>query len=512
MKDKIRISDLISAGGVFTDGDWVESKDQDPNGEVRLIQLADIGDGKFHNKSNRFLTENNAKRLRCTFLEEGDILIARMPEPIGRACILPELKTKAVTVVDVCVIRPNSNDVYVPYLKFLINDNSFRNEILKHVTGTTRKRISRSNLNKIKFQLPPLNNQSRIAKVLSDCEALIQKRKDSISLLDELLKSTFLEMFGDPSINPKDFPIKKLSEFYVNPKEGTKCGPFGSALKKGEYKLAGIPVWNMDNISNDGRFVKGNRLWIEEKKFEQLSGFATESGDIIISRAGTVGKMCVLKTKQPKSIISTNLIRLRLNSETLLPIYFVSLMTFFKGRVGRLKTGADGGFTHMNTTVLDKLLFPYPSPKLQLEYSNIVDKTEEIRQQFQVSLKELENLYRCISQKAFSGELDLSKIEITDMEEKEPTKPETEPVGEPYQVGKATLQDNKVNIDKIIKNNFADVSFTFQQLDEAIQNTGVYVKYDAIKDFVFKSLEGEDSFLEQLFDDKKREMKLKIRV
>jgi type I restriction enzyme S subunit len=75
--------------GVFKDGDWVESKDQDPKGEVRLIQLADIGDGEFLNRSNRYMSSMKADKLGCTYLCKGDLLIARMPEPLGRACIFP---------------------------------------------------------------------------------------------------------------------------------------------------------------------------------------------------------------------------------------------------------------------------------------------------------------------------------------------------------------------------------------------------------------------------------------
>lgn len=69
--------------GLFVDGDWVETKDQDPNGQVRLIQLADIGDGVFRNRSSRFLTIDKANKLGCTFLQAGDVLVARMPEPVA---------------------------------------------------------------------------------------------------------------------------------------------------------------------------------------------------------------------------------------------------------------------------------------------------------------------------------------------------------------------------------------------------------------------------------------------
>ena len=86
---KTPLKEIIPSSGVFCDGDWVESKDQDPNGDVRLIQLADIGDGKFINKSDRYLTKNKARELNCTFLETDDLLIARMPDPLGRACVFP---------------------------------------------------------------------------------------------------------------------------------------------------------------------------------------------------------------------------------------------------------------------------------------------------------------------------------------------------------------------------------------------------------------------------------------
>src|SRR5688500_3212237 len=102
------LSDLIGYEGLFCDGDWVESKDQDPSGDVRLIQLADIGDGRYRDKSNRFLTSVKAAELHCTYIQPGDLLIARMPDPLGRACIFPGDSKASVTVVDVCIVRLSS--------------------------------------------------------------------------------------------------------------------------------------------------------------------------------------------------------------------------------------------------------------------------------------------------------------------------------------------------------------------------------------------------------------------
>jgi len=157
------VDDVIGINGVFRDGDWVESKDQDENGDVRLIQLADIGDGDFKNKSSRYLTNQKAIELNCTFLEKGDVLVARMPDPLGRACLFPlDNKNTFVTVVDVCVIRFGHRLISKKYLLNLINSPTFRRDVNERQTGSTRKRISRGNLSKLYFPVAPLREQQRI--------------------------------------------------------------------------------------------------------------------------------------------------------------------------------------------------------------------------------------------------------------------------------------------------------------------------------------------------------------
>lgn len=270
-------------------------------------------------------------------------------------------------------------------------------------TGATIPHVSRGALASISLPNVAFDDQIRIAHLLGKVETLIAQRKQHLQQLDDLLKSVFLEMFGDPIINPHKFPVRRLSEFYVNPKEGTKCGPFGSALKKDELVDAGVPVWNMDNIAADGQMVSPFRMWITNEKYEELSAYSVRDGDIIISRAGTVGKMCVARMDGQPAIISTNLIRLRLGSQ-LRPLHFVSLMLYCKGRVGRLKTGADGAFTHMNTGVLDSLEFPYPTTEIQGKFGGIAEKIEGIKRRYQKSLINLEALYASLSHRAFSGE------------------------------------------------------------------------------------------------------------
>ena len=156
------IEDLVGEDGVFVDGDWVESKDQDPEGNVRLIQLADIGDGEYRNKSSRFLTHERALKLGCTFLEKGDVLIARMPDPLGRACVFPGDLKKSVTAVDVAIIRPAPNAFNNRWLMYFVNAPAFRSAVASLQSGSTRKRISRKNLARICLPVPPREQQNRI--------------------------------------------------------------------------------------------------------------------------------------------------------------------------------------------------------------------------------------------------------------------------------------------------------------------------------------------------------------
>ena len=89
------LKEVVGSQGMIIDGDWVESKDQDPNGDVRLIQLADIGTGEFLDRSNRFMSSTKAKKLNCTLIEPNDILVARMPD---RERFEPESRTATARV------------------------------------------------------------------------------------------------------------------------------------------------------------------------------------------------------------------------------------------------------------------------------------------------------------------------------------------------------------------------------------------------------------------------------
>jgi len=170
--DVVPFADLTGIGGTFVDGDWVESKDQDPSGDVRLTQLADVGVGHFRDRSSRFMRREVADRLNCTYLNPGDILIARMPDPLGRACIFPGDPSSCVTVVDVAMLRTARTDVDGGFVVQVLNSSLFGALVASKASGTTRQRISRGNLGRLPFPLPPLAEQHRIVAKVDELMAM----------------------------------------------------------------------------------------------------------------------------------------------------------------------------------------------------------------------------------------------------------------------------------------------------------------------------------------------------
>ena len=201
------------------DGDWIESKDQSDSG-IRLIQTGNIGTGIYRDKADKVKYISNAtfSQLSCTEIFEGDCLLSRLPDPIGRSCLLPKLNVRTITAVDCTILRFKA-DVLPTFFVYYTQSNSYYKDILSKTTGTTRKRISRKNLEKIGIPIPPKPTQLSIVSELDKLNELIRIKKEQLKDYDALAQSIFYEMFGDPVVNEKGWEVKKLGEVSIYPKE-----------------------------------------------------------------------------------------------------------------------------------------------------------------------------------------------------------------------------------------------------------------------------------------------------
>lgn len=345
-----------------------------------------------------FVDYENKPSRADLMVSERDLILARM-KATNKVFLIDYDSEDLIVSTGFLTLKPKDG-FDGRYLYHYFRSETFQRLKDRYCSGATQKAINNNSFKKLKVSHYEIEQQKKIVQILDTADSLRQKRKEQLALLDDYLKSVFLDMFGYPQSNSKGFVVRELKEFYCDEKNGTKCGPFGSALKKHEYTNEGVPVWNMDNISLDGQMLPEVSLFITKGKYCQLKAYSTYNGDVIISRAGTVGKMCVLKSSFEKSIISTNLIRVRFNKQ-LLPDYFVALMTYCKGRIGRLRTGSDGSFTHMNTGILDSLKFPYPPLELQKEFIETKNNIELIKQKMRDSLHEMDNHFNALMQRYF---------------------------------------------------------------------------------------------------------------
>lgn len=156
---------LSSLCETFIDGDWIESKDQSEDG-IRLVQTGNVGYGYFKDKEDksRYISEETFNRLHCTEIFAGDILVSRLPDPIGRACIIPEGIGRMITAVDCSIIR--LKDVILPeYFISYTMTSTYSAQINEVTTGTTRRRVSRANLGNVLVPCPSLEAQRQFVAI-----------------------------------------------------------------------------------------------------------------------------------------------------------------------------------------------------------------------------------------------------------------------------------------------------------------------------------------------------------
>ena len=180
----------------FTDGDWIEAKDQSDAG-IRLVQTGNIGIAEYLDKPNnkKWISEETFERLHCEEVYPNDILISRLPEPAGRACIMPNLGTKMITAVDCTIVRP-SKDVSANFLLQYLSSQSYFDEVNTCLAGGTRQRISRGNL--AGFDVPiPLDKteQDVIGNFLCTLDNLITLHQRELEKLQNIKKSMLEKMF-----------------------------------------------------------------------------------------------------------------------------------------------------------------------------------------------------------------------------------------------------------------------------------------------------------------------------
>ncbi|MDO9047892.1 MAG: restriction endonuclease subunit S [Methylobacter sp.] len=307
----------------------------------------------------------------------------------------------------------SETESYLPYLERILRSPQARSLYASKMQGAVARRrsLKRDDFLTLKIPYPTFKDQIRIATLLSRVEILITTRKDNLRLLDEFLKSTFLETFGDPVRNEKGWeqnPCNKIVEQIVS---GTSYGGEDRNLLE-ENEMGVLKISAVTTGSFDSKEIKAVKKDIITKKLVTV-----KKGDFLFSRANTVelvAACCIVAKDYDNLFIPDKLWRLSFNLELINPTYFNFLLknNSFRNSVRKLASGGHDSMLNISMKKFLTLSIPTPPVNLQNQFAAIVKKAESLKNHYQKNLIELENLYGALSQKAFKGELDLTRIPL----------------------------------------------------------------------------------------------------
>ncbi len=304
---------------------------------------------------------------------------------------------------DIIPILP-SQEIDKDFLFYCLRQPQYIDLATTRSSGANLPRISPKELEKFPIVFPPIAQQKRIAAILDKADAVRRKRREAIRLTEELLRSTFLEMFGDPITNSKGWDLVTFAD--LCPEKGLIVdGPFGSTLKPNNYTDSGVRVIRNFNV-NDAGFDDSHFVYISEKKFQEISRSEVKPGDLLISTKGTVGDICLMPDLSGKSVLSaTGTVRIRLVNAGLLGNFAAAQMIQpnYKRYIQKIASGSNQKY--LNLASIRKMKLIKPPISLQEKFIIVQKKIDRILVKRRASYAEFDNFCNALLQRAFAGHL-----------------------------------------------------------------------------------------------------------
>lgn len=287
------------------------------------------------------------------------------------------------------------------YIDYVLYHLAFY-DVRPYINGATRSKLNKSQAEKIILYTPDYEDQKRIAIILNQANSIHQKRRETLRLADEFLRSTFLEMFGDPVLNKMKWEVKKLKR--LTTKIGSGATPRGG---KSAYKSKGISLIRSLNVY-DAHFKYDNLAFIDNNQASKLDNVKVENDDVLLNITGASVCRCTIV---PKDILPARVNQhvsiIRTKESLLNPQYLNYFLISPNYKSLLLNIALEGGATRQAITKeqIENLDISLPPIHLQNKFSEIVEKTEQLKRKYEDSLQESENLFNSLMQRAFRGEL-----------------------------------------------------------------------------------------------------------
>lgn len=449
---------------LFTDGNWIESKDQSQSG-IRLVQTGNVGLGEFKDRRNkaRFISEDTFLRLKCQEVFAGDCLVSRLPDPVGRSCIVPESGDRMITAVDCTIMRFDQSVLISGFFNYYSQSEQYLSDIETYCTGATRKRISRSNLGKIEIPLPPLPEQTRIVASLDEAfagiDAAIANTEKNLANAHELFQSSLIRCFTQsnklpsPLIDlfvddPAQVSNEQLKDERILPiKSSTRGRAETDRVIEGELSLSvGMPSkqprdgWRWTKLSDIARLESGHtpsrkhpEYWNGDIPWLGIKDARAHHGGVIddtqqhtnqlgidnsAARILPPGTVCLSRTASVGYVVVTGA-AMATSQDFVNWVCFSELDPHFLKYLllseGREFSKFSSGSVHQTIYFPEVKAFHicHPSVTAQRRIVDFLDEvrvtTERLESIYQQKLTGLTELKQSLLQKAFSGELTADK-------------------------------------------------------------------------------------------------------
>ena len=349
--------------------------------------------GSFMKDKVAHISEECYEKLKRSQLEVGDILFS-IAGAIGRVAMVTEEMLPANTNQALSIIRIKRKDIYLPYIKLVLTSPFIKAQFERKKQGVAQLNISLKDISELTIPFPEIDKQREyvtifdcVLRITSACQQKLQK-------LDELVKSRFVEMFGDPETNPYGWRKTTVGDVCSS----VVRGPFGSALKKEffvEQNGSTYKVYEQKHAIQKSATI--GTYYISAEKFGELRRFECRPGDILMSCSGTMGELFQLTSGCERRVINQALCKFTL-SDCILPIVF---LTYMRQTIGNLETKGSGIQNIAAVSYVKAMPINLPPMEVQRRFAAFVSEVDKSKLAVKQSLEKLETLKKSLMQQYF---------------------------------------------------------------------------------------------------------------
>lgn len=345
-----------------------------------------------------FVSPQSHARMKRSQLKANDLLLS-IAGTLGRCCVVPAEAVPANINQDVALVRIERDDVKLEYVLAALRSTAVARQIDRVGRGAGRIHLNLQQVRALSFPLPPIADQRRIAALLDKADAIRRKRQQTIRLADALLRSAFLDMFGDPVTNPRAYPVGRLGDIATIVSGVTK------GRKLDPTRVVSVPYMRVANVQ-DGHLLLSDVKEIEALP-EEIARYRLETGDVLLTEGGDpdkLGRGAVWRGDIDPCIHQNHIFRVRANASTLLPDFLSAQLGSTRGKRYFARAAKQTtGIASINMTQLSAFPVLVPPLGAQAAYGAFVERFLEFERRLHDRHAACDGLCASLAQEAFEG-------------------------------------------------------------------------------------------------------------